>query len=141
MFQTKILTGIWATDTMDGRVKDLDRNQYSHVFYNGTYFSEIYPIDKKSDAGQTLQMFVMELGVPEELMVDKSKGQNSSGTEFMNPIFCLLYYFLEPYSFPPTLYTPYHRTKTRIPMVMDEIIIPNEWKGKSEYPIPGDCQP
>ena len=49
---------------------------------------------KKYDAAQALQIFVMELGVPEELKVDGSKYQNSLGTEFMNFRFCLLYYFL-----------------------------------------------
>ena len=38
---------------------------------------------KKSDAGKAMKMFVMELGVPEELTVNGSKEQNSPGTEFM----------------------------------------------------------
>ena len=38
---------------------------------------------KKADPGQALKKFVMKLGVPEELAVDGSKDQNSSGTEFM----------------------------------------------------------
>ena len=62
---TKRITGIWATDTMDGQVKSLDRNRYSQVFSNGTYFAEIYPMAKKADAVQALKTFVMELGVPE----------------------------------------------------------------------------
>ena len=59
-----------ATDTMDGRVNYLDIIQYAWVFSIGTYFSEIYTIAKKADAGQALKAFVMELGVPEELTVD-----------------------------------------------------------------------
>ena len=39
VFHTKRLTGMWATDTMDGRVQSLDRNQYAQLFSNGTYFS------------------------------------------------------------------------------------------------------
>ena len=50
---------------------------------NGTLFAEMYPMAKKADEGQALQNFVMELGVPEELMVDGSKDKNSPGTEFM----------------------------------------------------------
>ena len=38
---------------------------------------------KKTDAGQALQTFVMELDVPEELTVDESIEQNIPGTEFM----------------------------------------------------------
>ena len=61
---------MWATDTMEVRVKSLDRNLYSYVFSNRTHFGEIYPMVKKIDAGQSLKTFVMELGVPEELLVD-----------------------------------------------------------------------
>ena len=69
---------------MDGRVKSLYGNQYAQVFFNGTYFAEIYPMDKKADAGQALKTFMMELGVPEELTVDGSREQTSPGTEFRN---------------------------------------------------------
>ena len=64
---------MWATDTMDGRVKSLDINRCAQVFSNGTYFAEIYPMAMKDDAGQALKTFVMELGVPEEMTVDGSK--------------------------------------------------------------------
>ena len=59
---------MWATDTMDMRVKSFDGNRYAQVFSNSSYFAEIYPMAKKPDAGQSLKMFVMELGVPEELI-------------------------------------------------------------------------
>ena len=35
------------------------------MFSNGTYFSEIYSMAKKSDAVQALKTFLIELGVPE----------------------------------------------------------------------------
>ena len=72
---------------------------------NGTWFAEIYPMVKKSDAGQALKTFVMELGFPEELTVDESKQQNSPGTEFMNRHFCLLHYFLNLIFSPYPLYS------------------------------------
>ena len=81
MFHTKRLTGMWAIDTTDERVKYLDGNRYAHVFSNRIYFAEIYPMAKKADTGQALKMFVMELGVPEEMTVDGSKEPNSPGTE------------------------------------------------------------
>ena len=80
VFQTKRLTFIWVTYTMDGRVKSLDGNQYAQVLSNGTYFADIYPMAKKDDSGKAIRMFVMELDVPEELTADVSKEQNSSGT-------------------------------------------------------------
>jgi hypothetical protein len=82
-FQTKRLDGMWASDTMDGRVKSLDGNRYGQVFSNATFFAEIYPMARKADAGQALKTFVMELGVPEELTIDGSKEQTKPGTEFM----------------------------------------------------------
>ena len=61
---------MWATDTMGVRVNYLDGNRYAQVLSNGTYFSEIYPMAKKSDAVQAIKTFLMELGIPEELTVD-----------------------------------------------------------------------
>jgi hypothetical protein len=83
MFQTKGLAGKWASDTMDGRVKLLDGNQYAQVFSNGGFFAEVYPMACKADAGLALKSFIMEFGVPEDLIIDGSKEQNSKGTEFM----------------------------------------------------------
>ena len=65
VLQTNKLVVMWDTDTMDLRVKSLDRKRYAQVFYNGTYFSKIYPMANKADDGQALKTFVMELGVPE----------------------------------------------------------------------------
>jgi hypothetical protein len=83
MFQTKRLAGMWASDTMDGRVKSLDGNRYAQVFSNGSFFAEVYPMARKADAGLALKAFIMELGVPDSLTIDGSKEQNSKGTEFM----------------------------------------------------------
>ena len=104
MFQTKSLTDIWVIDTIKGRVKSLDGNRYAHMFSNGTYFAEIYPMDEKAEVSQALKMFVMEPGVPGELTVDGSKDKNSPGNEFMNCHFCLLYYFLNLIFSPYPLY-------------------------------------
>jgi hypothetical protein len=78
-FQAKRLDGMWATDTMDGRVKALD----GKVFSNGTYFAEVHPMQRKAQAGEALKTFVLELGVPKELTIDGSKEQNMPGTDFM----------------------------------------------------------
>ncbi len=83
MFQTKRLAGKWASDTIDGRVKPLDGNQYAQVFSNGGFFAEVYPMARKADAGLALKSFIIEFGVPDDLTIDGSKEQNSKGTEFM----------------------------------------------------------
>ena len=64
---------MWSTDTICGQVMYLYGNRYAQVFYNGTYFAETFPIAKKSEVGQALKTFVMELGILEELTVNVSK--------------------------------------------------------------------
>lgn len=86
VFQRKTLAGRWSTDTMDGRSKSLEGNRYAQVFANKSYFSRIYPMDRKSKAGDALRLFCQEFGVPEKLTFDGSKEQNGKGTEFMKQI-------------------------------------------------------
>ena len=70
VFQTKSLTSMWDTDIIDGHIDSLEGSRYAQVFSNETYFSKIYLMANKSDLGQSLKAFVMELGVFEELTVD-----------------------------------------------------------------------
>ena len=65
MFHRKTLGGEWSTDTMDGRCKSLDGNNFAQVFTNKSYFAKIYPMDSKSKAGDALKLFCQEFGVPE----------------------------------------------------------------------------
>jgi hypothetical protein len=83
MFNRKRLRGMWSSDTMDGRLKSIDGNRYAQVFANGSFFAEVYPMNKKSQAGEALKEFINELGVPDELTIDGSKEQNMKGTLFM----------------------------------------------------------
>ena len=46
----------------------------------------MYPIDKKSKAGDALKLFCQEFGVPESLTFDGSKEQNGKNTQFMHQI-------------------------------------------------------
>ena len=86
MFEIKTLSGKWSTDTIDGKCKSLIGNRYGQVFANRGYFSKIYPIDKKSKAGQALKLFCQEFGVPESLTFDGSKEQTGKNTTFMHQI-------------------------------------------------------
>ena len=81
MFQKKCFEGMWKSDTMDSQTKSLFGNRYAQVFSNGTSFSEIYPMDRKVDAGVALEKFTPELGVPERLTIDDSKEHNSPSTD------------------------------------------------------------
>ena len=86
MFFRKTLAGIWSTDTMDGRIKSLQGNCYAQVFANKGYFSKVYPLGNKSEAGDALKTFCAEFGVPEKLVFDGSKEQTGKNTEFMKQI-------------------------------------------------------
>ena len=85
-FYRKTLSGSWSTDTMDGRVKSLEGNRYAQVFANKGYFSKIYPMNNKGEAGDALRTFCREFGVPEHLTFDGSKEQTGKKTEFMSQI-------------------------------------------------------
>ena len=86
VFTRKTLAGDWSTDTMDGRSKSLEGNKYAQVFANKGYFSRIYPMNSKKNAGDALRLFCQEFGVPERLTFDGSKEQTMKGTEFMKQI-------------------------------------------------------
>ena len=62
---------------MDGRTQSLLGNRYAQVFTNKGYFAKIYPIDKKSKAGDALKIFSQEFGAPESLTFDGSKEKKS----------------------------------------------------------------
>ena len=86
MFYRKSLAGVWSTDTLDGKVKSLEQNRYAQVFANKSYFVTVYPLEKKSQAGEALRLFCREYGVPEHLIFDGSKEQNGRKTEFTRQI-------------------------------------------------------
>ena len=83
LFNMKQWDRMWESDTMYGRTKYLYGNIYTQVFSNGTFFSEIYLIARKSYDGIELKTFITEFLFPERLTNDGSKEQNVPGTEFM----------------------------------------------------------
>ena len=85
-YERKRLPGDWSTDTLDGRVVSRDGNKFAQVFANKGYFAHIYPMDKKSKAGDALRLFCAEFGIPDRLTFDGSKEQTGTGTEFMKQI-------------------------------------------------------
>ena len=86
MFMKKRLAGDWYTDTLDGRVRSRDGNQYAQVFANKSFFAAIYPMDSKSKAGDALRVFCEEFGVPDRLVSDGSKEQTGHKTEFIKTV-------------------------------------------------------
>ena len=86
VFTRKTLKGQWSTDTMDGRCTSIEGNKYAQVFANKSYFARLYPMDRKSKAGDALRLFCQEFGVPDSLIFDGSKEQTCKGTEFMKQV-------------------------------------------------------
>ena len=74
---------MWSYDTMDRQTKSLYGNIYAQFFYNGAFFDDIYPMDRKADAVISFKTFITDHLVHERLTIDGSKEQNAPGTEFM----------------------------------------------------------
>ena len=75
IYELPRLPGEWFTNTFHGRTVSRDGNKYGQVFVNHTYFSAIYPMDRKGKAGEALRVFCQEFGVPERLTMDGAKEQ------------------------------------------------------------------
>jgi hypothetical protein len=86
VFDRPLLRGQFSTDTVDGRCKSMDGNQYAQLFATKDLFVAVYPMESKSMAGEGLRQFIHEYGRPEHLTFDGSKEQNGRKTEFMKNI-------------------------------------------------------
>jgi hypothetical protein len=86
VFERPLLRGQFSTDTVDGRCKSMDGNQYAQLFATKDLFVAVYPMESKSMAGEGLRQFIHEYGRPEHLTFDGSKEQNGRKTEFMKNI-------------------------------------------------------
>ena len=63
MFQRNTLVGDWSTDTLDGRIKSLDGNNYAQVFVNKGYCANIYiSLIARVNVAMYLKYFVGNLG-------------------------------------------------------------------------------
>ena len=80
------LRGEWFTDTVIGPCQSLDGNKYGQIFANEKFFATIYPMEKKSQAGEALRVFCKEFGVPESLSYDGSGEQCGRKTEFQKQV-------------------------------------------------------
>ena len=47
MFNKKQLDRMWVSEMMDGCKNSLDINRYAQFLPNGTFFADIYPMDRK----------------------------------------------------------------------------------------------
>ena len=82
MFQPNRLQGTFATDTMDMRCKSIHSERYCQVFANKEFFAAAYPIEKKSDAADPVDLFVKDYGAMDLLIMDGAPEQIGRNTEF-----------------------------------------------------------
>jgi hypothetical protein len=82
MFEVKRLKGTFATDTMDMRCKSIHGEKYSQIFANKDFFAAAYPIQRKGDAHEPLDLFVNEYGAMEILISDGAQEQVGKHSEF-----------------------------------------------------------
>ena len=86
MFQRNTLVGDWSTDTLDGRIKSLDGNNYAQVFVNKGYYANVYFMDSKSKCSDVLKIFCWEFRDPKYLTFNGSKEQTKKNTTFMKQV-------------------------------------------------------
>jgi hypothetical protein len=84
--QRKLWNQKFYTDTIFGRCKLMTYNTCAQIFANMSYFDKAYPMEKKSSAGQALQQFVRDFGIPEYLTSDGAHEQTGPKTEFMQAV-------------------------------------------------------
>jgi hypothetical protein len=82
MFEVKRLQGTFATDTMDMRCKSIHGERYSQVFANKDFFAAAYPIQRKGDAHEPVDLFVNEYGAKKILISDGAQEQVRKHSEF-----------------------------------------------------------
>jgi hypothetical protein len=99
VFEKPLLRGDFYTDTMDGRSKSMNVNNYAQIFTNKDFFAVAYPLTAKSGAGDALRQFINEFGRPERLTFDSSREQCGPNTEFMTNVrkYSINFHITEPY--------------------------------------------
>ena len=63
------------SDTMSSTVKSIRQNQYAQVYYEPSGWTRAFPMQKKSDAHETLSLLFARDGVPSTMVVDNAKEQ------------------------------------------------------------------
>jgi hypothetical protein len=98
-YQKPRLHGRFYSDTVFGRHKSLTGNKCLQVFANKGFFTVVYPMQSKADAGKALKSIIDEYGIPEMQIFDNSKEQSGASTEFMGTVkkYDIDYRLSEPY--------------------------------------------
>lgn len=94
------IRGKFFADALKSGVTSIHGDDYACVFTNDENYSRFYPMQKKSEVGEKLDLFVDEVGIPETLLTDNAPefvGHNSR-FEQRSRYYNISRRFTEPYS-------------------------------------------
>ena len=80
------LNTVIYTDTMFAKEKSLKSNTCCQIYTDGKGFIWANPMKKKAEAGDTLNRFIQDIGIPLELRYDGSKEQCGPDSKFQRTI-------------------------------------------------------
>lgn len=88
------------TDTLFAKVKSLSGNSCAQLYYDPNGFMYVYPMMSKGQAGESLDIFVNDVGIPNRLTYDGAAEQVKRGTRFHESIrhYRINDHVIEPYS-------------------------------------------
>ena len=64
--------GLFSSDTVKTKVKPLCGNKYTQLFCSRGNFSKYYLTKKKSDAHHSLDSFIYDVDIPEEILTNSA---------------------------------------------------------------------
>ena len=76
------LTTKWYTDTLFAKEKSLLGNTCAQIYTDGKGFTHVYPMERKSEAGDTLQAVSRDIGIPNTIISDNAPEQIGKHSKF-----------------------------------------------------------
>ncbi|MGH7954900.1 MAG: hypothetical protein ACREOZ_02950 [Gloeomargaritales cyanobacterium] len=86
------------SDTMFSDVKSLRANTCAQVFVTADEFNRVYPMKLKSDAGDKLNEFIKDIGIPQLLLTDNAGEETGTEWERVRKNYLIKQKWTEPYS-------------------------------------------
>ncbi|MGH7974081.1 MAG: hypothetical protein ACREBR_01045, partial [bacterium] len=86
------------SDTMFSDVKSLRGNLRAQVFVTAEDFNKVYPMKLKSEAGDKLNEFVKDVGIPELVVTDNTGEETGADWERVRKHYLIKQKWTEPYS-------------------------------------------
>jgi hypothetical protein len=82
-YQPRRLKDDFYTDTAISKTLSINGNKYAQIFSNTRNFVAVYPMEKKSMAGDALKEFTQDYGIMNRLYSDGSREQTGAKTTFV----------------------------------------------------------